>query len=151
MELWKQSSLNIEQSETSNSFSDIDANPVILKNIIIIASTSGKVFAINKKNGNLVWEQYLNTNQSPLVNGNSIFLVHNNKDLINLDLKNGKIRWISEIAKENNNIWLAPVLINNKLVTVGGNKSLIIINPYNGEVEKKNKSSRYSFNRTNHC
>ena len=99
MELWKQSSVNIEQSETSNSFSDIDANPVILKNIIIIASTSGKVFAINKKNGNLVWEQYLNTNQTPLVNGNSIFLVHNNKELINLDLKNGKIRWISEIAK----------------------------------------------------
>ena len=32
-ELWKQSSVNIEQSETSNSFSDIDANPVILKNI----------------------------------------------------------------------------------------------------------------------
>ena len=141
VELWKQSSVNIEQSETSNSFSDIDANPVILKNIIIIASTSGKVFAINKKNGNLVWEQYLNTTQTPLVNGNSIFLVHNNKDLINLDLKNGKIRWISEIAKEysneNNNIWLNPVLINNKLVTVGGNKSLIIFNPYNGEIEKK--------------
>ena len=140
VELWKQSSVNIEQSETSNSFSDIDANPVILKNIIIIASTSGKVFAINKKNGNLVWEQYLNTTQTPLVSGNSIYLVHNNKELINLDLKNGKIRWISEIAKEyskeNNNIWLTPVLINNKLVTVGGNKSLIISNPYNGKFEK---------------
>ena len=114
---------------------------MILKNIIIIASASGKVFAINKKNGNLVWEQYLNTNQNPLVNGNSIFLVHNNKELINLDLNNGKIRWITEIAKkysnENNNIWLNPVLINNKLVTVGGNKSLIIFNPYNGEIEKK--------------
>ncbi len=140
-ELWKQTSVNIEQSETSNSFSDIDANPVILKNIIIIASTSGKVFAINKKNGNLVWEQYLNTNQSPLVNGNSVFLVHNNKELINLDLKNGKIRWISEIEKdysnESNNMWLSPVLVNNKLVTVGGNRSLIISNPYNGDLEKK--------------
>ena len=30
-ELWKQTSVNIEQSETSNSFSDIDTNPVILK------------------------------------------------------------------------------------------------------------------------
>ena len=49
MELWKQSSVNIEQSETSNSFSDIDANPVILKNIIIIASTSGKVLLLIKK------------------------------------------------------------------------------------------------------
>ena len=67
--------------------------------------------------------------------------MHNNKELINLDLNNGKIRWITEIEKkysnENNNIWLNPVLINNKLVTVGGNKSLIIFNPYDGEIEKK--------------
>ena len=98
-ELWKQTSVNIEKSETSNSFSDINANPVILKSIIVIASTSGKVFAMNKKNGNLVWEQYLNTTQTPLVNGNNIFIIHNNKELLNLDLKNGKIRWITEIPK----------------------------------------------------
>ena len=40
------------------------------------------------------------------------------------------------------------VLINNKLVTVGG-KKLIIINPYNGEVEKKIISSDPY--RSNHC
>ena len=40
-------------------------------------------------------------------------------------------------SNENKIIWLTPVLINNKLVTVGGNKSLIIFNPYNGELEKK--------------
>ena len=79
-----------------------------------------------KKNGNLIWEQYLNTSQTPLVNGNSIFLTHNNKELINLDLKNGKIRWSTEIAQdlseEKSNLWLTPVLMNNKLILVGGNK-----------------------------
>ena len=139
-ELWKQTSVNIEKSETSNSFSDINANPVILKSITIIASTSGKVFAMNKKNGNLVWEQYLNTTQTPLVNGNNIFIIHNNKELLNLDLKNGKIRWITEIPKnfsdEKNNQWLTPILINNKLVMVGGTKRLIILDPYTGELEK---------------
>ena len=139
-ELWKQTSVNIEKSETSNSFSDINANPVILKSIIVIASTSGKIFAINKKNGNLVWEQYLNTTQTPLVNGNNIFIIHNNKEFLNLDLKNGKIRWITEIPKnlsdEKNNLWLTPILINNKLVTVGGSKRLIILDPYTGEFEK---------------
>ena len=44
-EIWRQSSVNIEQSETTNSFTDIDANPVMLKNLIVIASTSGKVLA----------------------------------------------------------------------------------------------------------
>ena len=34
-----------------------------------------------------------------------------------MDIRNSK-----KFSKENNNIWLTPVLINNKLVTVGGNK-----------------------------
>ena len=70
-----------------------------------------------------------------------IFVIHNNKEIINIDLKNGKIRWVVEIKnffqEENNNLWLSPVLINSKLIVVGGNKNLIIINPYNGELEKK--------------
>ena len=112
---------------------------MIFQNIAIIASTSGKFFAINKKNGNLIWEQYLNTSQTPLVNGNSIFLTHNNKELINLDLKNGKIRWSTEISQdiseEKSNLWLTPVLMNSKLVLVGGNKKLVIVNPFSGEIE----------------
>ena len=59
---------------------------------------------------------------------------------LNLDLKNGKIRWITEIPKnfsdEKNNQWLTPILINNKLVMVGGTKRLIILDPYTGELEK---------------
>ena len=49
-----------------------------------------------------------------------------------MDIRNSK-----EYSNENNNIWLTPVLVNNKLVTVEANKSLIISNPYNGKFEKK--------------
>ncbi|MEC6996881.1 MAG: PQQ-binding-like beta-propeller repeat protein [Pseudomonadota bacterium] len=140
-EIWRQSTIKLEQSEASNSFSDIDASPIILKNLIIVACTNGKLFAFNKKNGSKVWEQYVNTSQTPAVNGNSIYLVHNNKEVINLDLNNGKIRWIVEIEKylknERKNIWFAPVLINSQLVVVGGGKNMLIFNPYNGELEKK--------------
>ena len=139
-EIWRQSSVNIEQSETTNSFTDIDANPVMLKNLIVIASTSGKVLAFNKKNGNQVWQQYLNTTQTPLINGNSIYVIHNNKEVVNLDTKNGKVRWIYEIEKEflhEEGIWLTPVLINSKLVLVGGDRSLIVLSAINGKFEKK--------------
>ena len=66
-------------------------------------------------------------------------MTHNNKELINLDLKNGKIRWSTEIAQdlseEKSNLWLTPVLMNNKLILVGGNKKLVIVNPFSGEIE----------------
>ena len=74
-------------------------------------------------------------------NGNNIFIINNNKELINLDLKNGQIRWVTEILKsfsnEKNNLWLTPILINNQLVTVGGDKSLLVLSPYSGELEKE--------------
>ena len=34
-------------------------------------------------------------------------------------------------------IWLTPVLINSKLVLVGGDRSLIILSAINGKFEKK--------------
>jgi len=140
-ELWKHTAVSIEKSETSNSFTDIDANPIIFKNLIIIGSTSGKILALNKKNGNQIWEQYLNTTQTPLVNGNSIYVIHNNKEIVCLDIKSGNIRWITTLNKKLSNVqdyslWLTPVLINSKLIILGGNRNLLILNPYNGDLEK---------------
>ena len=44
---------------------------------------------------------------------------------------------IKSFSNEKNNLWLTPILINNQLVTVGGDKSLLILNPYSGELEKE--------------
>ena len=38
---------------------------------------------------------------------------------------------------ENDNIWFSPVLVNSKLIIVGGYKNMLIINPLNGELDSK--------------
>ncbi len=139
-QIWKNSFINYEKQETSNSFKDIDAYPVINKDIVILSSAIGKMIAINKKNGNRFWDADVSSSQTPAVNGNSIFVVNNNKEILCLDLINGGIRWSielkSDFSKNQKYIWQTPVIMNNKIVLVGGNKKMLIIDSVEGKLEK---------------
>ena len=50
-EIWRNSFIDLEVKETTNAFSDIDAFPIIKKDIVVITSAIGKLFAVNKKTG----------------------------------------------------------------------------------------------------
>ena len=137
-EIWRSSFIDVEVKETTNAFSDIDAFPVIKKDIVIITSAIGKLFAINKKNGNKLWTRDISSTQTPLVNGNSIFIVNKNKEIICLNILDGGTKWTLAIDDDLSNnkkyIWFSPVLINGKLVLVGGNQKLIVIDTFSGVV-----------------
>ena len=138
-ELWRNSFIDIEIKETSNFFTDIDGFPVITKNTVIMTNATGKITAVNMKTGSRIWEKSIPSITTPAVNGNSIFLINNNLELICLDINNGGIRWKNKIIKNSKDkqkeIWQAPVIINSKLVLVGGDKKLIIVDPFTGEIE----------------
>ena len=139
-EIWRNSFIDIEVKETSNAFSDIDAFPIIKKDIVIITSAIGKLFAVNKKTGTKLWTRDISSTQTPLVNGNSLFIVNKNEEIICLNILDGGTRWVlpidDELSDYKKYIWLTPVLINSKLLLVGGNKKLIVIDTYNGEINK---------------
>ena len=146
-EIWRNSFIDLGVKETTNSFSDIDAFPVINKNIVIISSAVGKLIAVNKKNGKKIWSRDITTTQTPLVNGNSIFLVNQNKEVTCLSILDGGSRWVLPIEKElsdnNKYIWLSPVLINSQLLLVGGYKKLLIIDALSGAITRKKDLSNF--------
>ena len=137
-EIWRNSFIDIEEKETTNAFSDIDAFPVIKKDIVIITSAIGKLFAVNKKTGSKLWIRDISSTQTPLVNGNSIFIVNRNEEIICLNILDGGTRWVltidDKLSDYRRYIWLSPVLINSKLLLVGGNKKLILIDTYTGVI-----------------
>ena len=139
-EIWRSSFIDIEVKETSNTFSDIDAFPVIKKDLVIITSAIGKLFAINKKTGNKLWIRDISSTQTPLVNGNSIFIVNRNKEIICLNILDGGTKWTlaidEELSDNKKYIWFSPILINSELVLVGGNKKLLVIDTFSGSINK---------------
>ena len=139
-EIWRNSFIDLEVKETTNAFSDIDAFPIIKKDIVVITSAIGKLFAVNKKTGSKLWTRDISSTQTPLVNGNSIFIVNKNEEIICLNVLDGGTRWVlpinDELSDNKRYIWLPPILINGQLLLVGGNKKLIVIDTYNGEINK---------------
>ena len=139
-EIWRNSFIDLEIKETTNAFSDIDAFPIIKKDIVIITSANGKLFAINKKTGSKLWERDISSTQTPLVNGNNIFIVNRNKEIMCLNILDGGYKWIlsidDDLSDNKKYIWLSPVLINSQLLLVGGKKKLIVIDTYTGTIKK---------------
>ena len=139
-EIWRNSFIDLEVKEITNAFSDIDAFPIIKKDIIIITSAIGKLFAVNKKTGSKLWTRDISSTQTPLVNGNSIFIVNRNEEIICLNILDGGTKWVLPIDDELSDykkfIWLSPILINSKLLLVGGNKKLILLDAYTGTINK---------------
>ena len=79
---------------------DIDSGPVMYKGLIYSSSLSGKFAAIDSISGGLIWEVPIKTSNNPIINGNAVFIVSNDGNLINLFNNNGSVRWIADISKE---------------------------------------------------
>ena len=139
-EIWRNSFIDLEVKETTNAFSDIDAFPIIKKDIVVITSAIGKLFAVNKKTGSRLWTRDISSTQTPVVNGNSIFIVNENEEIICLNILDGGTKWVlpidDELSNDKKYLWLSPILINSKLLLVGGNKKLIVIDSYTGAINK---------------
>ena len=57
-----------------------------------------------------------------------------------MNILDGGTSWVlpidDELSDSKKYIWLPPILVNSKLLLVGGNKKLIVIDPYTGTINK---------------
>ncbi len=87
------------------------ADPVFYKDQIIAAFSSGEVYALKKKTGELLWSQELNVSKAnssdfylndidatPVIKGNRMFVIGNGGVMMAIDLTNGNYLWRKEIA-----------------------------------------------------
>ena len=61
------------------------------------------MFAVNKKTGSKLWTRDISSTQTPVVNGNSIFIVNENKEIICLNILDGGTKWVLPIDDELSN------------------------------------------------
>jgi outer membrane protein assembly factor BamB len=103
---------------------------LIIDGDVIFASPGGKkynVVALNRHNGNLVWtsagEGDLSAYCSPLIinhNGRKIFVNMMQKNIIGLDVSNGKLLWSYPYANQRNIHPNTPIYHNNELYLFSG-------------------------------
>ena len=123
---------------------DIIANPIILDNKMYIISHSGTLASYDLKKLKLLWSVQIGGSNTPVVSGNSIFLVDNKNILYAINANNGKIKWMKQFNlnieegfyfKDIKKIYFkGPFLIDNKLMLLSSNGYLNLIDPLNGRL-----------------
>ena len=92
-------SLNVADTKLAQDIDFFKSSDIVITDNSIIFSTSSETFSLNLQNGYTNWKQNVGSNNTPIVDGDNIFLVTNNGFLVNLDKKSGKIIYSSNVLK----------------------------------------------------
>lgn len=138
---WADSLIALRPTAALASLADILAGPVIDTDLVLAVSHSGRMAGIDLRSGGRVWEQRFGGVQTPVVAGDTIFLVTGEAELVALDRTTGGIRWVTELQRWRNPddrigpiVWAGPVLADNTLILVSNNGDGLIVAAQSGEI-----------------
>ena len=137
-------SLNIVDSEFSESTDFFSSSDIVIKENDIVLSTSNSIFSFNISNGYLNWQQNVGSKNTPIIDGKNIFLVTDNGYFLNIDRLSGKIIWsvnILKILKKKKRATKITgfILGSGKIYATTLNGFIIICSATSGKIEKFKK------------
>ncbi len=136
--LINQKTINWIQNFKSENDIIFNANPIQISKDKIMISTNKNISLINK-NGNRIWDLDIRSSISPIISGNTIFMINEDNYLILIDVETGKIIFSknlhSLLTQDFKKNFLRKIkkinhisLINNKLLLISKNSYFIEVN-----------------------
>ncbi|WP_173380476.1 PQQ-binding-like beta-propeller repeat protein [Azospirillum sp. B510] len=139
---WQESLANIRRSGALSNLADIRGLPVIDRGAVYAIGHSGRMVAIDERVGARIWETEIGGVNTLWLAGDYLFAVTNDQEVVAVARQNGKIRWVSPLArfkdpedKTGPIVWSGPVLAGNRLWVAGSNGQLLGLSPTDGKVE----------------
>ncbi len=126
------------------SFTNIDesllhprACPVIKDNLIYFTCANRQITALDIRNGIVVWKKDYGGLETPLVSGNSIFVLNSSSELICLNKDSGKIRWHTKLkfGRSNDCEWFGPIQVGNELLMTSSSGGLLMVSAIDGSIK----------------
>jgi outer membrane protein assembly factor BamB len=126
------------------SLSDIDADPVIDGGQVFAVGQGGRMVALELNSGQRMWELNIAGISTPWVAGDWVYVVTDDAKLISIYRGNGKIRWINQLPRFENEkkkagqiSYVGPILAGGRLIVAGTNGVLINVDPDNGSFQSQ--------------
>ncbi|HVL77689.1 MAG TPA: PQQ-binding-like beta-propeller repeat protein [Sphingomicrobium sp.] len=127
-----------------SSLSDIDADPVIDGGQVFALGIGGRMVALELNSGQRMWEINIAGISTPWVAGDWIFVVTEDAKLIAVHRSNGRVRWINQLPRYENErarrgqiTYTGPVLAGGRLIVAGSNGALINVEPTTGAFQSQ--------------
>ena len=96
--------------------------------------------AIDLRTGDRVWEQDIGGTHGVWVAGDYIYVLSNDVDLVCLMRRDGRVRWVRELPRYENEKkktrpmrWAGPVLAGDRLIVIASDGEALSVSPYTGE------------------
>lgn len=141
--VWEIFTTNGNTNSALSSFSDIKASPVVFDDKCVLVSNSGNMVCVDVKFGNVLWESNICGGiETPAVDGNVIFVINNNSDLLALNVADGKMFWTKNLDTFlcDDNVaekWYGPVITSEGLVVCNSFGDIFYLDFYDGHVLRK--------------
>ena len=92
-------SLNTTDSMFAHETDFFESSNIIIDDNDIIFGTSSAIFSYNLTTGYRNWKKKIGSNNTPIIDGNNVFVVSDNGYFVNLNKQSGKIIWSTNILK----------------------------------------------------
>ena len=138
-QVWQDALSRTSMSTSVASLSDIDADPVIDNGQVFAIGKGGRIVALELNTGQRQWEQNMAGISTPWVAGDWVFVVTDEAKLVALHRGSGRVRWINQLPRWENEkgkkgpiFYSGPVLAGDRLILVSSQGALINFDPSNG-------------------
>jgi outer membrane protein assembly factor BamB len=119
------------QSRAVTNLSGFRGAAVLEDDYVVVGNISSKTVAIHVPSGDRVWQKEFGTMTTPLVIGNSVFVITPQNQLMSLVKGDGRVRWTTELPRfedpddrEEPIFWHGPILAGDRLILIGSHKKI---------------------------
>jgi outer membrane protein assembly factor BamB len=137
--LWSDNLASARNLDAVAALADIRGRPVVDGARVFAASHSGRLAAIDLRSGERGWEHEIGSDHGPWLAGDYLFLLTTDQTLLCLARDGGKVRWLRQLPKYENEKkredpieWAGPVLGGDRLILVSSNGWALSVSPNTG-------------------
>ena len=124
-----------------STINDIAGRPAIAGGVVFAISHSGRIAAIDLKEGTRLWERNIASTQTPWVAGGTLFVAATDGRVTALDAGDGSVKWVTSLPqyedpadRSGRILYSGPILAGGRLLIVSSNGALIEIAPETGAI-----------------
>jgi outer membrane protein assembly factor BamB len=121
-QLWSDALARTSIATQVGVLTDIDADPIIDRGRVFALGQGGRMAAYDLLSGQRIWELNVAGISTPAVAGDWIFALSDDAKLLCISRANGKVRWLTQLARYEDEedrkgaiFWTGPVLAGNRL------------------------------------
>lgn len=129
--LWQRSIAYATGSSDVERLIDIDADPIVKGNKIILGSYQGYIGALSLENGQFDWRKPASIYKNMAVRGNTLFVTDSNDVIWSINSQSGQVNW-KQVALKARGL-TEPVLMGNRLFVGDKTGMMHVLSTSNGE------------------